>query len=75
MPVLFLLQSVEGITNASMEDLVLCPGLGPQKVSRIKKKKKKNHKGLNIQHLGRWNSFQLTVLKMYFFFFAGEASL
>lgn len=26
-------QSVEGIISASKEDLVLCPGLGPQKVS------------------------------------------
>ncbi|CAG09274.1 unnamed protein product, partial [Tetraodon nigroviridis] len=29
--------SVEGIMNASKEDLVLCPGLGPQKVGRIYK--------------------------------------
>lgn len=29
----FILQSVEGIISASKEDLVLCPGLGPQKVS------------------------------------------
>lgn len=28
------LQSVEGIISASKEDLVLCPGLGPQKVSK-----------------------------------------
>lgn len=28
------LQSVEGIMKASKEDLVLCPGLGPQKVSK-----------------------------------------
>lgn len=27
------LQSVEGIINASKEELVLCPGLGPQKAS------------------------------------------
>lgn len=27
--------SVEGITNASKEDLVLCPGLGPQKARRL----------------------------------------
>lgn len=29
-----ILQSVEGIISASKEDLVLCPGLGPQKVSK-----------------------------------------
>jgi len=28
------LQSLEGIIKASKEELVLCPGLGPQKVCR-----------------------------------------
>ena len=32
--VLFFFQSVKGIISASKEDLVLCPGLGPQKVRK-----------------------------------------
>ncbi|KAK1902973.1 DNA excision repair protein ERCC-1 [Dissostichus eleginoides] len=31
----YLSQSVEGIISASKEDLVLCPGLGPQKARRL----------------------------------------
>ncbi|TKS67324.1 DNA excision repair protein ERCC-1 [Collichthys lucidus] len=31
----YLSKSVEGIINASKEDLVLCPGLGPQKARRL----------------------------------------
>lgn len=46
MPVVLILQSVEGIMNASKEDLCLCPGLGPQKVSIILKK---NQRDINIQ--------------------------
>lgn len=32
--VYFFQQSVEGIISASKEDLVVCPGLGPQKVRK-----------------------------------------
>lgn len=34
MNVVLFIQSIEGIISASKEDLVLCPGLGPQKVSK-----------------------------------------
>lgn len=36
-------QSVEGIISASKEDLVLCPGLGPQKV-----------RGTDVQGINIW---------------------
>ena len=32
------MQSIEGIIKASKEDLVLCPGLGPQKVRVLERR-------------------------------------
>lgn len=64
MPVVLILQSVEGIMNASKEDLCLCPGLGPQKVSIIKKKKSERHKYTKKKQTDR-TFFLLTVENMF----------
>lgn len=72
MPVVLILQSVEGITNASKEDLVLCPGLGPQKVSR---NFEKFQKGMNIQQKGRWTIFLTDRVKNVFVYRRGVSMM